>query len=118
MGIGFYGAAISLTLLSSSLMLWGATLEARLPSRHAIGVNLHFAAGRQPTQAQVAELLLQNGYGLAEKSIAIAVNSRQFEWNFVAVAVNRNSGASLPALAGALQTHADIERFQLSHARN
>ncbi|WP_027478543.1 MgtC/SapB family protein [Curvibacter gracilis] len=117
-GIGFYGAAISLTLLSSSLMLWGATLEARLPSRHAIGVNLHFAAGRQPSQAQVAELLLQSGYVLAEKSIAIGVRDQQFEWNFVAVAVNRDSGASLPALANALQTHTDIERFQLSHARN
>lgn len=117
-GIGFYGAAISLTLLSSSLMLWGATLEARLPSRHAIGVNLHFVAGCQPTQAHVAELLRQNGYALAEKSIAILASGQQFEWSFVAVAINRDAGVALPTLANALQNHADIERFQLSHARN
>lgn len=117
-GIGFYGAAISLTLLSSSLMLWGATLEARLPSRHAIGVNLHFLAGRQPSQAQVTELLRTHGYALAEKSIAIVASAQQFEWNFVAVAINRDAGVALPALANAFHAHPDIERFQLSHARN
>lgn len=117
-GIGFYGAAIALTLLSSSLMLWGAALETRLPARHAIGVHLYFVAGFRPTQAQVAALLQKNGYELAQKSIAILVNSQQFEWNFVAVAMSRNAGASLPALAGTLQTSPDIERFQLSHARN
>jgi len=36
----------------------------------------------------------------------------------VAVAINRRAGAPLPALAQALQHCADIERFQISHARN
>ncbi|RUP23851.1 MAG: MgtC/SapB family protein [Curvibacter sp.] len=117
-GIGFYGAAIALTLLSSGLMLWGARLESRLPSRHAIGVSLHFGAGHPPSQAQVAEWLLQSGYELAEKSIAITVDGHRSEWSFVAVAVDRHTGASLPLLADALQTHPSIERFQLSHARN
>lgn len=117
-GVGFYGAAISLSLLSSGLMLWGARLEARLPSRHAIGVSLQFGPGHQPSLARVAELLLQCGYELAVNSIAIQLADQRSEWSFVAVAVNRDSGASLPVLASHLQAQADIARFQLSHARN
>mgnify|MGYP006196105061 CR=1 FL=1 len=39
-GVGFYAAAILLSLLSASLMMWGSRLEMRLPSRRALGVNL------------------------------------------------------------------------------
>src|ERR1035437_6062439 len=41
-GIGFFAAAILLTFLSASLMMWGPKLEARLPSRRALGVRLEF----------------------------------------------------------------------------
>jgi len=36
-GIGFFGAAMLLSVLSASLMMWGPKLEARLPSRRAMG---------------------------------------------------------------------------------
>lgn len=47
-GVGLYGAAILLAGLSTVLMVWGSRLEAHLPSRHAIGITLRFAAGKTP----------------------------------------------------------------------
>lgn len=44
-GVGFYGAAVLLSLISAGLMMWGAKLEARLPSRPALAIVLRFAPG-------------------------------------------------------------------------
>ena len=43
-GVGFYGAAVLLSLISAGLMMWGAKLEARLPSRPALAIVLVFLA--------------------------------------------------------------------------
>ena len=36
-GVGFYGAAILLSVLSASLMMWGGKLEAKLEARWKAG---------------------------------------------------------------------------------
>lgn len=117
-GIGFYGAAILLTLLSAALMMWGSRLEGRLPARHAIGVQLHFAAGHQPTESAVAEIAALCGHELASGSITITGNGTQAEWRFVAVALARQRAATLPEWARVLAARPEIERFHLAHARN
>lgn len=117
-GIGFYGAAILLTLLSAALMMWGSLIESRLPSRHAIGVHLHFAPGHKPTQAAVAEMAAACGYELATGSITISGDVSQAEWRFVAVALRRQRAATLPELAELLSGRPEIDHFQLAHARN
>jgi len=117
-GIGFYGAAILLALLSAALMMWGSRIEGHLPSRHAISVQLRFAAGYRPTEAVVAEWATSGGYQLARGSITISGDPAHIEWRFVAVAVSTSRAASLPQIAEVLSGRAEIERFQLAHARN
>jgi putative Mg2+ transporter-C (MgtC) family protein len=117
-GIGFYAAAILLTGLSAALMMWGSKVEARLPSRHAVGVNLRFAANCRPTEARVSELLARTGYELATQSISVLIEKGQVEWQFVAVVVDHKQRTSVPLLSAALMESPDIEKIHVSHARN
>jgi putative Mg2+ transporter-C (MgtC) family protein len=117
-GVGLYGAAILLTGLSAVLMMWGSRIEARLPSRHAIGVTLHFGAGQRADAAAIGALMAGCGYELAPGSISVSGEKGHSEWRFVAVAFDRRRGASLPALAQVLADHGEVQRFALAHARN
>jgi putative Mg2+ transporter-C (MgtC) family protein len=117
-GVGLYGAAILLTALSALLMVWGSQLESRLPSRHAIGITLRFKAAVQPTQSLVSGWIQACGYELATGSISIKQEAAQAEWHFVAVALDRRRGWTLPELAAQLGNRPEIERLALAHARN
>lgn len=117
-GVGLYSAAMLLTALSASLMMWGSRLESRLPSRHAIGVNLRFAPQREPTEAEVSSWLLACGYELAPGSVGVRAENGQAEWHFVAVALNRSGGWTLPQLARHLGSKSEVDLLSLAHARN
>ena len=118
-GIGFYGSAILLAVLSASLMMWGSQLENRLPSRHAIGVTLRFRCEHLPELERLTALMRSQGYELARQSVNIRMDQGRSEWRFVGVALDRQQGASaMPELARTLSQQADIEHFELSYARN
>lgn len=117
-GVGLYAAAILLTLLSASLMMWGAHIESRLPSRRAITVVLQFRAGHEPSEETLSRAALSRGYEIAGGSFSIRHEQDCTEWHFVAVALGRSRGAPLTALASELAQVEGVESFQLSHARN
>jgi putative Mg2+ transporter-C (MgtC) family protein len=117
-GVGLYSAAILLTGLSTVLMVWGSSLESWLPSRRAIGITLRFLQRHTPTEADLAGWMLDCGYELAPGSISIRVEGEQAEWHFVAVALDRRRGWSLPQLALKLGARPEVERLDLAHARN
>jgi len=117
-GVGFYAAAIVLTLVSAAFMMWGSKLEAMLPARHAVAVSLHFKANAAPSEHVINKILNEQGYEVAKGSFAVAESKDQPEWRFVAVSVGRNKGASLVSLSRAFGSNEDIYSFALSHARN
>jgi putative Mg2+ transporter-C (MgtC) family protein len=117
-GVGLYSAAILLTALSAILMMWGSRLESRLPSRHAIGATLSFAAAYAPSETEVADWLQECGYELVAGSISVRVEGGHAEWHFVAVALDRCRGWSLPQVAKHLGARPEVARLSLAHARN
>jgi putative Mg2+ transporter-C (MgtC) family protein len=118
-GIGFFSAAILLAGLLASLMMWGSKLEARLPSRHAISLQLRFKPDVLPELPWLRTLLSAQGYELAEGSLAIdSTPGDGIAWRMVAIAVNGRNSAGLPLLADVLHAQGAIGRFSLSHARN
>jgi putative Mg2+ transporter-C (MgtC) family protein len=117
-GIGFYAAAILLALLSAGCMTVVSRLEQWLPSRQAIAIVLQFRPGYVPEETKVRRVALTRGYEIATGSMAISSVGDRTEWRFVAVALNKASGASLTELAREFAAHADIESYKLSHARN
>jgi len=117
-GVGFYLAAILLALLSAICMVSVPIMTSRLPSRQAIAISLSFARGFAPDENMIRERMLKNGYEVAGGSIVIGLREGKMEWQFVAVAFNKTSGARISELSRELSGVEGVESFQLSHARN
>ncbi len=118
-GVGFYPAAILLTLLSATLMMWGVKVESRLPALPAIGVTLTFRADHDPDDRHIKTTMREWGYTVAEGSLHIANQRQQVNWQFVMVALHpRPRATSLFDLARLLRELDGVDSLQLTHARN
>ena len=117
-GVGFYSAAILLSLLSAGLMMWATKLERILPSRPAIALTLRFRAGFKPVQETVERTARQRGYTIAGGSLSARMTGGCQEWHFVAIVVDHGKEASLTTLANELADFEGVEDFEISHARN
>jgi putative Mg2+ transporter-C (MgtC) family protein len=117
-GVGFYAAGILLALLSAVCMIGVSRIERWLPARHAVAITLQFKRDFVPDEGELRKLARERGYIIASGSISISCNEDGLEWRFVAVALDRKSGAPITELARELSLRSNIERFHLSHARN
>jgi putative Mg2+ transporter-C (MgtC) family protein len=117
-GVGFYPAAILLSLLAAASMMWIGRLENWLPVHHALAVTMHFRAGYLPREDVLRRVARERGYDVASGSIAISWNSGRTEWRFVAVALSRDTATSITALATELAAFDGVEAFNLGYARN
>jgi putative Mg2+ transporter-C (MgtC) family protein len=117
-GLGFFAAAMLLTLLSAASMMWISRLEGWLPSRQAIAIAMRFRQGFVPREDVLRRVALDRGYDIAGGSIAIAYQDGRPEWRFVAVALGKDEAAPLSELAAELAKFEGVENFSLSHARN
>lgn len=117
-GVGFYSAAILLTLLSAVLMMWASKLEQWLPSRPAVSITLRFRPGFQPNETILSSIARERGYEVATGSVQIHRTNDREEWRYVAVAIDKGSAASISALSAELRRFEGVEEFQLSYARN
>jgi putative Mg2+ transporter-C (MgtC) family protein len=118
LGMGFYFAAIMLTLLCASLMMWGAKMEARLPSHPAIAVMLRGQPGRRFSQDELAAFTEQHGYRFAPGSLSIEFGGGREEWRFVCTAKRNYAGETLTRLSSQLLALDGIEDYRVTHARN
>lgn len=117
-GVGFYAAAILLTLLSAASMMWMARLEQFLPSRPAIAIVLQFRKDYIPKFEVLKRASMERGYEIAEGSFSVNYKDGRPEWHFVAVALGRGKGEHMAELAKELTNFDGVENFYLSHARN
>lgn len=118
-GVGLFGAAILLTALLVVLMMWMPKLEARLPSRRAMGVSLGFVPGHEPDEALLKATIRTWGYTVAEGSLNITASAHAVQWNFVMVALkSRPEPSSLFELSRLLRAVQGVDSLQISHARN
>lgn len=117
-GVGFYAAAILLTLLSAASMLWISRLEEWLPSRPAIAIVMQFRRDFIPKLEVLKRVAKERGYDIADGSLTINFKDGKPEWHFVAVAQGRNKGAPMAELAQELTNFDGVENYFLSHARN
>jgi putative Mg2+ transporter-C (MgtC) family protein len=117
-GVGFYVAAILLSLSATVFMIWGAKLEALLPTRHAIAVTLHFHNESMPSDVDLQKLTRDMGYEIARGSFSISEQKGKPEWRFVVVSMGNRRGASLVELSRRFSASKEIESFHVQHARN
>ncbi len=118
-GVGFYAAAILLTVLSAALMMWGGKFEARLPSLAALGVTLTFHDGVDPYELKIKEVLRDWGYAVAEGSLHISSQGHKVTWQFVMVArTHKPRTTSLFELSRLLRHVDGVDSLRIAHARN
>lgn len=117
-GIGFYPAAIFLTALLATGMVWVKKIENSLPSNDEIAVTLQFNQDFTPNLDNVRQYLLEKNYGIAKRSLIIIRHSASTEWRFTVVSNNRKVKAPITSLAEHLSRIEGITGFQLAHARN
>ncbi|WP_028454627.1 MgtC/SapB family protein [Chitinilyticum litopenaei] len=117
-GLGFYMAAMLLTLLCVSSMMWGGRLESWLPSRPAIAVTLRFAEDARISEDELRQFAHAHGYVVAGGSISIEMKQGLQEWHFVCVALNKRAGSPLSHLALVLPQFEGLREYRLGHARN
>jgi putative Mg2+ transporter-C (MgtC) family protein len=117
-GVGFYGAAMALAVLSAISMMWISRLETWLPSRQAVAITLRFRPGFTPSEAALRKMADDRDYEIAAGTIAIALNDGVLEWSFVAVARNRQTMMPISELSGEMARFDGVTGFQLNYARN
>ncbi|MDN3920167.1 MgtC/SapB family protein [Roseateles violae] len=117
-GMGFYFAAIGLTLLCALLMMWGAKLEARLPSHPAIAVMLRGEPARRFEQAELAAFAATLGYRFAPGSLSIESQGGREEWRFVCVAERNYRGQTLTRFSSRIGELPGVVDYRVAHARN
>ncbi len=117
-GVGFYAAAILLTLLSAALMMWASKLELWLPTRPAIALTLRFKPGFTPRQETLVRVARERGYLVALGSLSARLIAGRQEWHYVAIDISKGKAMCLSALAEELARFDGVEEFEISHARN
>ena len=117
-GVGFFSAAVFLTVLSAVFMMWGGKLESILPKRHAIAVILLFKQGYILPEATLHKIAADRGFDVAKGTIATIWRNGQQEWQFVAISLGREHGASIINWSNELPSIEGLESYRLSHARN
>jgi len=117
-GLGFYLSAMGLAMACAMSMMYLTRLENWLPSRHAVAITMRFRTGFMPDEKALRAMALARGYEIALGSLMVACEAHKQEWRFVAIALNKESGAPLTALAAELNNFDGVDGFQLTHARN
>ncbi|HEY4081582.1 MAG TPA: MgtC/SapB family protein [Burkholderiaceae bacterium] len=118
LGMGFYFAAIAMTVLCSSMMMWGARLESKLPSHPAILVTLIGEPLRTFKQSELADFTDKLGYRFAPGSLSISYRERCEEWRFVCTAKRNYRSQNLTRFTTGLQQLPGIAEYRVTHARN
>lgn len=117
-GVGFYSAAIMMSVVSAVFMMWGSKLENLLPARHAISVTLHFKKDADLSEKDLSRLVHSQGYEVAKGSFSINQKEGRMEWRFVAVSLGKKKGGTLTKLSDSLREAHGVQDFFIAHARN
>lgn len=102
LGMGFFFAAITLTLLCASLRMWGARLE----------------PGRGFDQAELIAFAARLGYDFAPGSVSVECEGDRQEWRFVCTARRNYRSETLSRFASWLSELPGLAGYRVTHARN
>jgi putative Mg2+ transporter-C (MgtC) family protein len=117
-GVGFYAAAMMMALLCTISMVWISKLEDWLPSRQAVAITLKFDKNFIPIEQALHDMANSHGYDIVGGSTSITLKEGAQEWNFVAVARNRQKMQPMSELAHEMTQFSGVESFHLAYARN
>ena len=117
-GVGFYSAAIMITLLAIVAMLFSPKIERKIPQKHAIVINLVFKSDFKPNESSIREKTLERGYEIPFNGISINLKKEKQEWTFIAISIPGKPFSSISEIAHILNESEGIDAFSISPSRH
>ncbi len=113
-GVGFYGAAISATLITVAAMTGLGGLEKKLPHQTTLHLSLAYPHDCVPTSEGVRALMKGYGFDVVDWSYSYCESSQRFQFDLVLQALG---GCRSDALVDSLAGTRDVIEFRLSPSR-
>ena len=113
-GVGFYGAALSATLLTVAAMTGLGGLEKVLPHQTTLHLSLVYPHNRVPTSDEIRERMAAHGFEVVDWSFNYCESKERFQYDLVlqAIGVCRSHN-----LVGELSDTREVVEFRLSPSR-
>jgi putative Mg2+ transporter-C (MgtC) family protein len=113
-GVGFYGAAISATLVALFAMVALGRLEKMLPHRTSLHLSLVYPQGRAPTSDEIQECMRAYGFEIVDWSFHYSDEQRRFRYDLTLQTTGRGRSH---LMVGDLSSASDVIEFQLAESR-
>lgn len=113
-GIGFYTAAVGLTLLFIACMVVVPQLERYLPARSALAVSLRYRDSHQPSDEGVDAFMHKRGLLLQADSVSMTYGDGKFQLDFTVLATSLTGKNTLSMLADEVPKIPHVESFSIA----
>ena len=113
-GVGFYGAALSATLVTMVAMTGLGQLEKILPHQTTLHLSLIYTNDRVPTSDEIRERMSAHGFDVINWSFHYCESKNQFQYDLVLQALGACRSHNL---VGDLSGTREIVEFRLAPAR-
>lgn len=112
-GVGFYGAALTMALLSVACMSAFRSLRKRLPVKRTLSVTLKFAGDTPPDEEELKDEVTAKGYAIHEDGMSVYSEAGAASWRFILIAAEGKKQASQTELAKFFSQHQQVISFSI-----
>lgn len=117
-GVGFYAAAISLTLLTILGMFVTPAVETWLPQKRAMVITLGFKPGVVPDTSKIFENNSKIGLMVPQGSVSITVKEGAHTWQYIAIAAPKQKNPTCTEIYEALSGMEGLDQLDIQPVRN
>jgi putative Mg2+ transporter-C (MgtC) family protein len=115
-GVGFYLAAVGLTLLIVISMSVVPRVERRLPARAAMLATVRFREGYRPDPGEIHRYLAERGLLIPPDTLSITRSQGRFELQCLIFGDSLTNAESLNRIVLELSEMPDVEGFTVTHS--
>ena len=113
-GLGFYGAAISVAVITIALMSGVRSIESALPHQEQLHLSMVFPADKTAPVDVIRQIMAKHGYDVSNWSFHLADQGRRFEYQLV---LHASSPIDPAILAEKLKEFEGLQEYCLSPSR-
>ena len=114
-GLGFYGAAVAVAMITVALMSGVRAVELALPHQELLHLSLTFPAEGTASTDNIRQMMLDHGYGVSNWSFELADQGRRFAYEMV---LHTTQSIDPSLLAESLRRFDGLQEFRLSPSRD
>ncbi len=113
-GLGFYGAAIAVAVITIALMSGARSIELALPHQEQLHLSLTFPTEKTASASAIRQMMSELGYEVSNWSFHLADQGKRYKYQLV---LQAPSPIDPSVLADTLTRFDGLQEFHLSPAR-